>query len=227
LAVSTVKDEEKNVRRMYSLVLLGIVLYVILDAVAQVLPPHYNTITQAESDLAVGPYGFIMTINFLNRGLLSLAFLYAFLGSVRLAGADASKFRGGKYVFGVWAVGAILLAIFPTEVPPTPVSWTGLIHFVLAVLVFLGGAFGALLISLRISGIPSLGGVRRFALPLSVLSVIACVVELLSTHDMQYGGLIERIFLGTVLLWMTCISLYMLRQKKLSPEVAESTSAAP
>ena len=44
--------------------IVGIVVYVIIDVIAQLLPPHYNAIIQAESDLAVGPYGFLMTINF-------------------------------------------------------------------------------------------------------------------------------------------------------------------
>ena len=37
--------------------IIGIVLYLVLDIIAQLLPPHYSFITQAESDLAVGPYG--------------------------------------------------------------------------------------------------------------------------------------------------------------------------
>lgn len=53
--------------------IIGIVVYVVIDVIAQLLPPHYNAIIQAESDLAVGPYGFLMTINFVIRGLLSLA----------------------------------------------------------------------------------------------------------------------------------------------------------
>jgi len=45
-----------NVTRRYSVALVGVVLYLVLDAIAQVLPPHYNPLSQAESDLAVGPY---------------------------------------------------------------------------------------------------------------------------------------------------------------------------
>ena len=205
-------SDSANSTRRYRVALVGIVVYVVLDAVAQVLPPHYSPISQAESDLAVGPYGFIMTINFLNRGLLSLEFLFGLLATIRLAGGDVANFRLGKYLFGVWSVGALLLAVFPTDVPPTPVSWHEAIHLVVAVLAFLGGAFGALTISLRMSSVPSLKGVRRVALPLSVLSVSACVVELL-VSSARYGGLIERFFLGTVLLWIACVSGYMLTHK--------------
>lgn len=207
----TARDYANSTRR-YKVALAGIALYVVLDAIAQSLPPHYSPISQAESDLAVGPYGYIMTINFLNRGALSLEFLFAFLATVRLAGGDVSKFRVGKYLFGVWAVGALLLAVFPTDVPATPVSWHGAIHLIVAVLAFLGGAFGALSMSLGMSSVPSLEGVRRVALPLSVLSVLACLVDLL-VRSGRYGGLLERIFLGSVLLWTAYVSAYMLTHK--------------
>lgn len=220
------KDKElRNSRRRYSVALIGVVLYLVLDVVAQLLPPHYNPVTQAESDLAVGPYGFIMTINFLNRGFLSLEFLFAFLGTVRLAGIEVSRMRAGKYMFGVWSVGAILLAFFPTDVPATPVSWHGAIHLVVAVLAFLGGAFGALALSLSLRGNPRLEAIRRFALPISAVSVVLCLVDLLAPHHLavNYGGLIERLFLGSVLVWIAAISAYMLRsQPEAAPPVIPS-----
>ena len=217
--------ESAKATRRYSVALAGVVLYVILDAIAQLLPPHYSPISQAESDLAVGPYGFVMTINFLNRGALSLEFLFALMATIRLSGADVSKFRRGYTLLGIWSVGAILLAIFPTDVPATPVSWHGAIHLVVALLAFLGGAFGALVISLNLSSVPSLRAVRRFALPIAVVTVVFCLVDLLgflARHfDANYGGLLERLFLGAMLLWIAAISAYMLRKGRQRAPPAE------
>jgi len=69
-------DNSKLSRVRYPLVIVDalIILYVVLDAIAQVLPPHYSPLSQAESLLAVGPYGYIMTVNFLIRGVFSLLF---------------------------------------------------------------------------------------------------------------------------------------------------------
>jgi hypothetical membrane protein len=205
-----------NVRRLYAVALIGIVLYLILDVVAQLLPPHYSPISQAESDLAVGPFGYIMAINFLNRGVLSLAFLFAFIGTIRLTGEKVAQYRIGFFLFGTWSIGALLLAIFPTDVPATPISWHGAIHLVVALIAFLTGAFGALVLSLRMSGNPTLRNVRRFALPVAVLVVVFCLIEVLvpffaphlATH---FGGLFERIFLGTMLAWIVAISVYMVK----------------
>ncbi|HYB75489.1 MAG TPA: DUF998 domain-containing protein [Nitrososphaerales archaeon] len=215
--------ELAKIRRRYSVALVGIVLYIVLDAVAQLLPPHYSPISQAESDLAVGKFGYIMTVNFLNRGLLSLEFLLAFMGTIRLNDGRARNYRGGLLLLGTWSMGAFLLAVFPTDVPPTPVSWHGAIHLIVAVIAFLGGAFGALMMSLRMESDRSLRGVRQIALPVSVVVVVLCILDLLGgsiAHHAaaNYGGLIERLFLGSVLLWIAVVSAFMLRKGQLPPQ---------
>jgi len=207
----------------------GVALYVILDAVAQLLPPHYSPIRDAESDLAVGPYGYIMTINFLNRGLLSIVFLYA-LGKVTSAPGEfaspeaAGRFRTGKLALWVWGVGAILLAIFPTDVPATPVSWHGAIHLVVAIVAFIGGALGTLLLSMRFSESKTLRGAKGVAFAIALLSVVFLFVMLGATGS-RVGGLTERLFLGAVLLWIAYVSAYLARRGKVSDATGPGTTA--
>jgi len=200
--------------KLFWVVIAGLILYVVLDVVAQILPPHYSPISQTESDLAVGKFGWIMTINFLNRGVLSLLFIYAFLKTLDLAGVARSRFRAGTYLLGAWAVGAILLAIFPTDVPATPVSRHGAIHFVVAIVAFIGGAFGALLISRELGQNRELERLKRVALPLSVVVIVLWLIEFtlpFAAHHLngQIGGLTERLFLGSVLLWIGTSSAYL------------------
>lgn len=202
-------------RRRFLLAIVAVFLYLILDAVAQSLPPHYDPISQAESDLAVGPYGYIMTINFLNRGVLSLLFLSALNATAQVSG-KRGRLRG-TLVFAVWGVGAILLAIFPTDVPATPVSWHGAIHIVVAIFAFFGGAFGALMLSLDFGELPSFGAAKTPALVLSALSVILVLVDLglpFVAHHLseRIGGLTERMFLASVLLWILVVSVALWRR---------------
>lgn len=189
-------------------------MYVVLDAIAQSLPPHYSPISHAESDLAVGPYGYVMALNFINRGVLSLCFLFGLV--LTIYGADRAnlRFRRGAYAFAVWSVGALLLAAFPTDVPATPVSWHGAIHLLVAIAAFLGGAFGALYISLGMKG-STIARARGVALPLAILSVALCLAELLVSvaapgFSSRFGGLVERLFLGSVLLWVVAVSARLL-----------------
>jgi len=203
--------QAERARYLFAGAVAGIILYVILDAVAQSLPPHYSPIGQAESDLAVGPYGYIMTLNFINRGVLSLCFLFGIVLTVYSTDTANSRLRRGAYAFAVWSVGALLLAAFPTDVPATPVSWHGAVHLLVAVAAFLGGAFGAFYISSGMAGNSPVARSRGVALPLAALSVILCLVELFGAFVApgfyaSYGGLVERTFLGSVLLWVGVVS---------------------
>jgi hypothetical protein len=218
------KAGKSGYSRLFWVVILELVLYVALDVVAQLLLPHYSPISQAESDLAVGKFGFIMTINFLNRGVLSLLFIFAFLQILDSVGVARSRFRTGTYLLGAWAVGAILLAIFPTDVPATPVSWHGAIHLVVAVIAFIGGAFGTLAVSQRLGR--EFGGLKRITLPLSVIVVLFWVVELglpfVAPHlNGRIDGLTERLFLGSVLLWIGVLSAYFATNASTKVDVQE------
>ncbi len=219
---------DSSARRLYAAALVGVFIYVVLDAIAQSLPPHYSPISQAESDLAVGPFGYIMTVNFLNRGLLSFAFLAAFASSAKKLGPSASGFRTGIALLAVWSVGAVLLAVFPTDVPATPATLHGLIHLVVAVFAFLGGAFGALAVSLRMRKVAALRRIRSQALTVACISVFLCILDLLERSISKalandYGGLIERLFLGSVLLWIAIMSGYFVTREEApaTPAVAE------
>jgi hypothetical membrane protein len=195
----------------------GILLYLVLDVVAQLLPPHYSPITQAESDLAVGPFGFVMTLNFINRGALSLVFLYALVRTIRLEGRGWAPFRSGVAFFSIWAVGAVILAAFPTDVPSLPLSWHGAIHLVVALLAFFGGAVGVFALADHFEKSSSLRELKRVAFPFAILVVLLFVVELTAGFAVprlaaHYGGLTERLFLGSVLVWMFIVSVHLARR---------------
>lgn len=204
--------QARRARALFAIAVVGVVLYVVLDMVAQSLPPYYNPVSQPESDLAVGPYGYIMTLNFINRGVLSLCFLFALALMANASDVMGPSFRRGGYLFAVWSVGALLLAAFPTDIPATPVSWHGAVHLAVAIAAFFGGAFGALYVSLGMAGNRAIEKAGSVAVPLAGLSVLLCVAEILGAPFLpgfyaHYGGLVERLFLGSVLLWILVVSL--------------------
>jgi hypothetical protein len=128
------------------------------------------------------------------------------------------------------AVGALLLAIFPTDVPATPVSWHGAIHLVVAIIAFIGGAFGTLAISVKLGQNRLFDGLKRIALPLSLIVIIFWAIEfglpLVFPHlNARIGGLTERLFLGFVLLWMGVVSAYLATQTRPAKAVPNQTKA--
>ena len=212
--MATPPDELGQARRsraLFAMAMVGVALYVVLDAVAQSLPPHYSLLSQPESDLAVGPYGYIMTLNFINRGVLSLCFLFALALTANSGDVMGRRFRRGGYLFAVWSVGALLLAAFPTDVPSTPLSWHGAVHLAVAVAAFLGGASGAFYLTLGMARNKRLERVRSSAAPLASVTVVLCLAEVVGAPLFPgfyalYGGLVERLFLGSLLLWVAAVS---------------------
>jgi len=192
------------------LALVLLLVYVVLDVVAQLLPPHYSPVTQAESDLAVGPFGYVMTVNFVVRGILSLSFLVGLVGATTLGRRSPL----GVGLLGAWGLGAFVLAASPTDVG-TATTLHGMIHLVTAALAFVAAAVGEVILSIRSGEEPRLAGIRTPALLLSVLAVLALLVLLYLQQRPRLldeaFGLVERVFLGLVLLWIAFVSVALLR----------------
>jgi hypothetical protein len=199
------RSRDQRISLVALLIIFAIVLYVILDIIAQLLPPHYSAISQAESDLAVGPYGFIMSINFVVRGLIALALLW----TINARFTEKVISRTGLALVGIWGVGSLLLAFFPADLAGSKPTLHGLLHLVLALLAFICGAFGELILS------RSFAKEDRWRLLSNIETVIAILAIFmffpatagLFSHFLQHiGGLVERIFIGLVLLWMLVVA---------------------
>jgi hypothetical membrane protein len=198
------------VRPSWWITILGIGLYFVLDVVAQLLPPHYSPISQAESDLGVGPYGWVMNVNFVVRGILSLAFVYALYS----AWPRPDRPRVGLALIAAWGMGAFILSVSTADVSG-PSTLHGTIHNVTALLAFLFVAIGAVLVSYAMPGEPPWETVRPPARVLAVLTLIAMLVLFIGTGlprvEHALFGLLERIFIGFTLLWMLVVSIALLR----------------
>jgi hypothetical protein len=191
--------------------LVGIALYIILEIIVLLLPPYYS-ISQAESDLAVGPYGIIMNIDFIIRGLLSG---YLILALYRFSRNSAFAIMGIVF-FAVFCVCSFLLAFFNTDVSDslTRVQHTfhGQIHQMLTGIAFICAPIGILIISL------SFQGIARFK-SFGVSSLIAAVICVLSFINLgqagfyaQNSGIFERICVGSILFWCGLVAFNLVRR---------------
>ena len=209
--MSILNDNSKlsRVRQLFIIVDALIILYMVLDVFAQVLPPHYSPISQAESLLAVGPYGYIMTVNFLIRGVFSLLFVYTLVQILTMFGENWRSYKWGLYSIGIWGVGALLLAGFPAT------GRTLVTHTVIGVIVFIAAPLGELSISLKLDRVKALAGVKKIALVISVLGVLFTVfywgvLPFLHHLKSSYSGFFERLLIGSVILWMAVMATYIL-----------------
>ena len=97
-----------------------------------------------------------------------------------------------------------------------PATAHGVVHLVVATLAFLGAAFGTLSLSRAFGRDPALKDLR-YATPIAVLAVVFVFVlyggpAVLPHAASKVGGLVERVFIGLVLVWMLAVSASMLKR---------------
>jgi hypothetical membrane protein len=188
------------------LAVAGVIVYVAIDVLLRFLRPDYSLLYNAESDYGRGPWYWVMDLNFLLRGGLSVAIVVAFPQAARLD----DRGRGGLILIAIWAGCSALLAFFADDVEGQPLTGSGVVHLVLAFIAFPCVAIGTILVS---SNLMSRQSPRSVAVVLLTLSVAgAAALLLLGTavgHPHAPGGLYERIFLGLELLWIAVAGGYL------------------
>ncbi len=196
----------RTTRLLFGLVIVGIMLALLLEVIVQLLPPHYNPLSQSESDLAVGPYGFLMAIDFVIRGLLILIFVAAFMSVIPKEGQS----RSGLILLGVSAIGKLIIAFVPTDLTSPPQTIHGTIHALVALVSFFCGALGILLLARSLRHVPNVRPSQRFLVGLAVVTLVWSVIVIVTiVVSTQIGvwGLLERILDGLFYLWIFIVSI--------------------
>ncbi|THG31822.1 DUF998 domain-containing protein [Naasia lichenicola] len=191
-------------RRSLALIAMaGVVLYVLVDVVLQLLPPHYSVLADAESDLAVGPFGWIMSLNFLGRAVTSAALAAALLITLpRTIRRDV-----GLVILALAGLCSAVLAFFPTDIPEVsgtgvaPTTSGGVVHLVAA-----STGFVLALVACWVLTVESRRGQARIDRPTALAVGLATLgaALLLGTITALPAllGLAERICLVGILGWV-------------------------
>lgn len=201
--------------------MIGVVVYVAVDVVLQFLPPHYNPISEAESNLAVGPFGVIMNLNFLGRAVTSFATVGALLSVADTARGSRAGVADravpglplprllvpGLVLFVLGGACSAVLAFFPTDVaaageriPVTTV--TGTVHLVVAAAGFVAALGAIVLLTAWIHRSGCLPAARRGAVVFTALAGVGLLFLALTVTVLPgLLGLAERLCLLGILGW--------------------------
>jgi hypothetical membrane protein len=186
---------------------VGIGVYVAIDVALGFLRPDLSLLHTAESDYGVGAYSWLMDLNFVLRGVLSIAAA----GAVWRSMDTSSRPRVGLILIGLWGLASALLALFPDQPVLAHRYSPGAVHLLLALVAFISVAVGELLVSLNLGDLAG-GVLARALLSISLLAILA--VLLLGRAGFRSGGeggLFERTFLGLILAWLLVLSLHIWR----------------
>ena len=161
-----------------------VIVYIVIDVALQTVSPHYSPVSDAESNLAVGPFGWVMQANFASRAVMS----GCLVGAIWLTGSSSSRKSIGLALVALTGFCSLALVFAaadinrPGEFGMTPRTLVGAVHVVFASAGFIGILIGML----------SLGASRAFY--------------------PQVAGLAERLCLLGILGWAFFVSLGIRRQ---------------
>jgi hypothetical membrane protein len=202
-----------TVRAVFCTVAMAlVVLYVVVDVVLQLLPPHYSVVSDAESDLAVGPFGWAMQVNFAARAVMSGCVVVAVL----LTGAPSRRRTAGAVLLGIAGLCSAALVFFATDVNlpgefgMRPRTEVGTVHVVFATIGFVTVLVALVLLTLW------LGEVRRSHRAATVFLVVACAGLLFLAASLVVAprvvGIAERSCLAGILGWAFAVAASLRRQ---------------
>jgi hypothetical membrane protein len=224
-----IQGQERGASRLHLLfgtVIVGIVLAVLLEVIVQLLPPHYSPLSQSQSDLAVGPYGFLMALGFAIEGLLLLVFITGFVRAV----PKEAQSRSGLILLGVAALCKLIIAFAQTDLTARPHTIHGTIHELAAVVSYFCGALGILLLARALRRYPQIRPSPRFLVGLASITLVWTVIvigTLVVSSQIGVWGLFERIATGLYLLWVLLVSLGLWVAPSLVGTAEQSTLPYP
>lgn len=197
----------------------GVVLYVLVDVVLQILPPNYDPIREAESNLAVGPFGWIMNINFLARAVTTLCAV----GAIRLVGPPSRLRTTGLILLLFGGAASAIIAFFPIDVDvAAPYTFAGAVHIIVATAGFIAALFGVTVLTLwlRRTRLLSITLVATVFAAIAAVGGVWLAVATTATDTIapQTLGLSERLCLVGILGWtfVVCAAIRRLSAPRLA-----------
>jgi len=183
------------------------VVYVGTVILGSLIRPGYSHLVEAVSELVANGAP--------NRTLLSSLFLfYNVLVSLFGLGLffKAGSQSKGRVIGIIGSLSLMLLVgvpgllmelVFPQDPGGIPTTFTGTMHIVMAYMTSLGTMVAILLIGLWFKNFPELKNYFRYSMvSVSVIFVSGGLTAAAMANSFHYFGLIERITIGTFILWL-------------------------
>lgn len=209
-------------RPLPQLAVLAVVGQLVLLASAWLLPAisEYHLVGDNISGLAIGQYGFVQTLAFVISGLGVLALAYAIH---RLTAGIRGSLLGSVFI-GIYGVGALVVAIFPTDRIDSKAdvwtqSTTGWIHSITAFVAYLSVITGMLVLTWTFAR-----DMRWRSLVVgSALLAGAALALLFVQSEGPWVGLMQRLMITAISGWLILVALRV-RSIAAAPDIVPSES---
>ena len=205
--------------RLSALATLAIVGQLFLLASAWLLPlvSEYTIVGDSISEMVLGQYGFVQTLAFLIAGVGIIGLAYA----IRRLTVGTWGSLTGALLIGVHGVGALLVALFPTDRIDTPAdiwaqSTTSMIHTIVALGSFVAVVVGMVILAWTFS---RAGRWRDITLWAALLATggVSLLLGQITTQQGPWVGLLQRMFVTVTAGWVILVAF---RVRALAKDVA-------
>ena len=192
-------------KRLSQLALFAVLGQVLLLATAWLLPTasEYRLVGDNISELALGRYGFVLTVAFVVSGLGVIGLSYA----IRRSTVRSRASLLGSLLIGVYGIGALAVAIFPTDRinSPTDVwtqSTTGWIHSLTALVSYLSAIIGMFILTWTFARHAR----WRSLVVWSALLAGAALALLFAQSEGPWVGLMQRLLIIAISGWLILVA---------------------
>ena len=189
-------------------------LMISLWAIASLLRPGYDQLTQYGSELGTGDNSIIMNTNFIVTGLLIVSFSLGLLTSIRTGFWSSA----GSIFVGLFGIGEIATAAFPCDpgCPLTnPQSLYQQVHNGIAAVAFTAIAIAPLLVSVQLKRDKSWRNYQAYSLGTGFAALgLFIAFSIAALYSLLYVGLLQRLFLAFPFLWIELMAIHLLAISK-------------
>jgi hypothetical protein len=185
--------------------MLAIVGQIVLLASALLLPlvSEYGLVGDTISELVLGRFGWVQSVAFAIAGTGTLALAYA----IRQLTAGTWGSRIGSLLIGIYGLGALLIAFFPTDPVESPgdiqsFSTTGMIHLIVSLISFVAMVIAMFIFTRTFPLDPRWRSLSRWI----VLFPAAALSLLIVQSQGPWVGLMQRLLVAVIAGWIIIVA---------------------
>jgi hypothetical protein len=178
--------------------MFGTAVFVVLIAALHLLSPEFDPIQRPTSEYAVGPFGYLMTSAFVAISVSTWALIIGLSRDL----AEPARSRLGLALLGVFGIGVLVAASFPSDLEDAPQTLAGTIHSINGPLTFLSLVIGTNLVSRKLRYDERWRPTHRVASGLAIFMIPMFLAGGAAVARETGAGIAQRILVLTFATWL-------------------------
>jgi len=198
----------KMSKKLIGLGMVGSILYLLHIIIGSILWKGYSQLNQPVSDLTSANAPNKALLSIFTNGYLICSVIFIVSLYIYTKKSSNKMFKAGAILFFVMDVVTFMYTFFPEDMPGTKLSFQGLMHIVITVPIVLCSILFPFFIGI---GLKKAKKFKKFAKYSIITSVVIFISGAMSpiwiANNLPCFGLVERITIGAIQLWMFVCSL--------------------